>query len=641
MSQVSAPRSRAASPAPASGPSPWRTPAIWTAGAAALVLGLFVAHLVLQGHRLPLGPDGPVYVWWTSTADAAGLDAVRRPGLPGLSLLLGTLLFADPVTLIAALEPVLAVLVGLAGAALVEGALGEDRLRAGLTALLVGAFSAFLAPGWLANLALAGLFLAALAAFSLADRSWRPAGLGAACLVAGGLTHPLFLALALAVLAGALALQAPSALGRIRTGERLWSVGTARVAGAATAAVGLTLVGLAAFAGGDRVPGDSSQDQFFRRLGLRSFLEDRLRERQRRDTRRVRVAAWAGVALSAMLPLVPKPREPGWRFLLTITGAWTLVTAVGLVALWQTDLAPAARLLTFAFFLPLLGGVVTAAALRTRDWRAVVAAAAAAVVVWGGMTAWYRQSPFVTEEELVAVAEASAVAETLPPGTPLAFLVDTRDFAAAFHITRSANVIRAGLPGDRVGESRIVVGSPEDLAAGRVGTGNQDPEYRAIARVYLEEARPVLDEAVVFVLRPFNEPGWGEARDEGTPLGTGAAVLRVPEGIHLAASGDPPPARPGASPWAIGGLAGAALVLLALLGGGWARWGMVGAPAGAVLGAAPAVGAAVSVGATLAADRLALPAAPAGTALAVLLAILGYALALRPRHQAVDAPEDG
>lgn len=641
MSQVSAPRSRAANPPAHPGTAPWRTAALWTAGIAVALVGMFLAHLVLRDHRLPLGPDGPVYVWWARVADAGGLDAVRRPGLPGLSLVLGTVLLAEPVVVTAALEIVLAVATALAGAAFVEAALGEDRLRAAIAAVLVGTFASFLAPGWLANLALVALVLAALAAFSLAERSWRPAALGAACLVAGGLTHPMFLALSLAVLAGALLFLGPATLRRIRTGEPPWSMGTVRVAGAAGAAAGITALGIAAFAGGDRVPGDSSQDQFFRRLGLRGFLEERLRERQRHDTRRVRLATTAGVVLGAMLPLVPRPRGAGWRFLIAVVASWTVITVVGLVLLWQTDLAPAARLLTFAFFLPLLGAAVAAAAIRTRDWRAAIAVVAAGAMVWGGMTAWYRQSPFMSEEELAAVSGAAAALEPVPPGTPLVFLVDTTEFAATFHVTRAANVIRAGLPGDRAHNSWIVVGSPDDLEAGRMGSGNRDPEYRAISRVYLEEARPVLDRAVVLVLRPFNESGFEDARETGRQVSGDAVVLRAPERIRVGASPATPADRPGASPWAIGGIAAAGLVVLALLGGGWARWGLAGASRAAVLSAAPAVGAAVAIGGALAADRLALPAASAGTAAAALFAALGYALTLRARHQAIDAPEHG
>ncbi|MGH7359687.1 MAG: hypothetical protein ACREJR_12815, partial [Candidatus Rokuibacteriota bacterium] len=57
---------------------------------AALAVGLlawllwpFVAH----GLRFPLGPDAPVYLWWTRLAGEEGLSAVgARPGAPALAL---------------------------------------------------------------------------------------------------------------------------------------------------------------------------------------------------------------------------------------------------------------------------------------------------------------------------------------------------------------------------------------------------------------------------------------------------------------------------------------------------------------------------------------------------------------------------
>ncbi|HWO71889.1 MAG TPA: hypothetical protein VNP94_14240, partial [Actinomycetota bacterium] len=56
----------------------------------ALLLGFFLWPFLLHGERFPLGPDGPVYLWWTRLAAHEGLAAVgERPGAPALALALG------------------------------------------------------------------------------------------------------------------------------------------------------------------------------------------------------------------------------------------------------------------------------------------------------------------------------------------------------------------------------------------------------------------------------------------------------------------------------------------------------------------------------------------------------------------------
>ena len=107
-----------------------------------------------------MGPDGPVYLWWSRLAGAEGLSATAdRPGAPALSLVLEGTLALSVVEATAALEVVLGVAVGLASAALVRrraGAVGST-----LAGLLAGAFAVHLAAGYLANLVIAAAFLAA------------------------------------------------------------------------------------------------------------------------------------------------------------------------------------------------------------------------------------------------------------------------------------------------------------------------------------------------------------------------------------------------------------------------------------------------------------------------------------------------
>jgi hypothetical protein len=209
-----------------------------------------------------------------------------------------------------------------------------------------------------------------------------------------------------------------------------------------------------------------------------------------------------------------------------------------------------------------------------------------------------------------------------PPGTPLVFLVDTRERAAAYHVTRAGNVIRMGLPAHRIDDVHLVVGGPEDLLAGRP-TLTGDQEHDAASAFYLREARPVLDTATVLVLERFNAGSFDDALELGEEVAPGVVALA---GETSPASVRTPPE--GVGPWALIGWSAAAVVLLAALGGGWARWALPGCGSAAVLGAAPSIGIAAAVLGAFVADRVGLRPGGAGSvAVVVLLGVAGYAAA--------------
>lgn len=613
----------------------WPAALTWAGGAALVLLAVFLAHPVLEGHRLPLGPDGPVYVWWSRAVEVEGLETVRRPGAPAAILALTALLLSEPLQVVTALETVLAVAVGLAGGALAEAALGRDRVRFAVTALLVGAFAGPLAAGWLANLILAALFLLALAACALAERSWRAIALAGGALGAAGIAHSLFLAVALAIVAGTVVLLAPESLRRIRAGTHPLDTGAMRLSVGAAAGGGGALLALGLLAGGAPVPGETSQDQVFRALGRHGTLTERYRERLWGDARRVAAPAVAA-ALGALWPRTLDRLDANRRrFALALAASWVAITVAGAAALWITGVAPPGRFLTFAYVVPLAAAAAAASMLRAGGWLRVAAAAAAAIVAASSLWGWYRQTPFMSEEEVRAVASAAPVFDALPEDTPILVAVDTEEFAAAFHVARFGNVIRAGIPPERIRDTRLVVGRAEEVLSGRPGTRSEDPEYLGVTERYLERARPILEEAAILMLAPFN-PGFEEAREQGRAVSPDVLVLRAPDGL------DPldarlMDARVGLSGTAWVGLALALSLLLAALGGGWVGWGLPGAGPLAVLAAAPAAGLGVLVLGGLAADRLSLPAGSGGAALAGLLALVGYLLAAR--HRAIEDPE--
>lgn len=604
-----------------------------------MVLAMYLVHPLLAGHQFPIGPDGPVYTWLARLAGATGfLDAPGGgPGVPALTLFFDSLLSTDPVQSVMVLGPLLAATCGLAAAGLLETALGPSAVRSVAAVVLTGAFTAYLAGGWLANVSMVSVFLAALAALALVQRSWRAAWLAATLLMAAGMAHRVFFLLGLTIVGGVIAAHVPLALSDRRQGRRWSETGAIRMTVAAIAGAAGTLLGGILLSLERAVPGDTSQDGFFRRVGLDTLLHDRHRERFLGDAARASVPVALGLGLGAAgLESGPARAGPGRRFLLALAGSWAALTVVGAVTLAITGWGPPNRLLQFAFFLPLAAATGLAVLMRRsaggRSRTAMATAVAAGVLFTAvSMFGWFRQAPAFTDEELAAAGRAGHVVAGLPSGTPLVFAVDTSEPAAAYHVTRMANVLRMGVPATRIPEVRVVVGSPADAAAGSM-TPTGDAERDAIAGAYAREARPILDRAAVLVVRQFNESGWQEAIAEGREVAPDVAVLSGPPLLEPAPL---PIERPsGLGPWGFIGVSLASLVILTVLGWGWSRWGLVGAGPSAALAVAPSAGIALAVLASFLADRLgAAPGSLIATVVVLTLGALGYLVAaLTGRH---------
>ncbi|MGH2764714.1 MAG: hypothetical protein ACRDKA_02200 [Actinomycetota bacterium] len=604
-------------------------------GAVLVVLALYLVLPVASGYRFPVGPDGPVYTWLARWASEVGFQDAPGggPGVPALTLLLGRILGAGALEAVTLLGPVLAATCGLAAAALVHAAVGPGRLRVAAALLLTGAFTAYLAGGWLANVSMVTLFLSALAALAVAQRSWRAVAGAAVMLTAAGLAHRVFLLIGLVILTAVVIVRAPEAVSTIRGGRPFRDTSAARIAAAAFGGAGLALLGFASL-GGSTVTGDTSQDGFLRRAGLRSLLLDRYRERFLGDLGRAAVPLTVGLGLgAAAFEMRPRPEGPGARFLMAVCGAWAVVTAVGVAALAITGWGPPNRLLQFAFFLPVAGALGVAALARTGRLGTAAGVLAGAALVGASMVGWLRQSPAVHAGELAAVAAAGRAVAGTPTDTPLVFLVDTDERAAAYHITRAGNVIRMGLPAERIDDVRLAVGKPDDLLEGRP-TRTGDAEHDAASALYLRNAAPILDRATVVVLERFNAGGFERARELGPEAAPGVVILTGPSSPT---SLGPPPA--GVGPWALAGWSAAAVLVLAALGGGWARWSLPGCGAVAVLGAAPSVGIAAAILGALAADRAGIRPGGLGSLGVVLgFAAAGYLAAARPDRDRRERP---
>ena len=505
-----------------------------------------------------MGPDAPVYLWWSRLAGADGLSAIaHRPGAPALSLVLEGTLALSVVQATAAVEVVLGVAVGLASAALVRraGAVGSA-----LAGLLAGTFAVHLAAGYVANLITAAAFLAAGAL--LDDPRRRAAVLAAIVLAGGGLAHPQFLLVCVAILlvAAAVALRSDRR-------EAFRIAGTA-VGGAAALGIGL----LAVRPGAPPLEVDTSKDAFLRRAGLTSELRSAYLDRfVHRWTRYVQ---WVSVPLAAIGFAAPNGNAG------RILRSWFVLTFVGVAFALVTGWLPADRFVTFGFAIPIL-----AALGLVRLWRRLERRRALAVVVTAALTlamlagsaiAWNRQDPFLSEDEVRALAVANEAVSRHQPGTPLAFLVNEADDTVSFLATRAGNVIRAGVPPDRIRDVVVVVPS----LGGAPASGERGALERLTARdLSAAEARSGR-KAEVIVLTPFDEV------DRPTDTLVVDPSVQVKDIFPV----DPlEPSSAAGITWA----SIAALLLLTVVGYGWARIGLADTVTAAA--AAPAIGAAMLI----------------------------------------------
>ena len=506
-----------------------------------------------------MGPDAPVYLWWSRLAGADGLSAIaHRPGAPALSLTLEGTLVLSVVQATAAVEVVLGVAVGLASAALVRRRAGT--VGSALAGLLAGTFAVHLAAGYVANLITAAAFIAAGAL--LDDPRRRAAVLAAVVLAGGGLAHPQFLLVCVAILlvAAAVALRSDRR-------EAFRIAGTA-VGGAAALGIGL----LAVRPGAPPLEVDTSKDAFLRRAGLTSELRSAYLDRfVHRWTRYVQ---WVSVPLAAIGFTAPNGNAG------RILRSWFVLTFVGVAFALVTGWLPADRFVTFGFAIPILAALglvrVWRRLERSRALAVVVTAALTLAMLAGSAIAWNRQDPFLSQDEVRALAIANEAVSQLEPGTPVAFLVNEPDDTVSFLATRAGNVIRAGVPPDRIRDVVVVVPPLED----GTGSGERGALERLTARdLSAAEARSGR-KAEVIVLTPFDE----------VDQPTDALVVDPSRSVKDVYPVDP------LEPSSAAGIAWASIVALALLtvvGYGWARIGLADTITAAA--AAPAIGAAMLI----------------------------------------------
>jgi hypothetical protein len=575
-----------------------RTDLVALAAVAGGLILWFLGLFVVRGFAYPVGPDGPVYLWWTRLAGHDGLSAVPRPGIPAIALVLQGTLHLPLTAVLSALECVLGAAVGLGSAALVHQHPGASRAGARtdvdhrehratwvVAAVLAGTFAVHLAAGYLASLAFAALFLAAATALAMAtSRATVAAGL---LLGAAGSAHPLFLLLGVPILAVAAAQAWPTDRAEVRR------VAAASVAGCAVFAA----EALALLVGPDQLTVITSRDGLLRTAGLTDVL--RSAYLYRLVHRWTRYVQWASIPLAVYG--LRETRGFARRFLI----AWGVVSLGGILIGLVTGQFPADRFITFGYVVPILAAYGIIRLWRTLATRRVAAVAAAGGVVVamtaGAFIAWARQEPFLPTAGVEAVTEAGRYASAAPPGTPLLFVVNDRDATATFLATQAANVIRAALPPDRIRDASVVVPYPE---AGRPTSR----ERVALARITSKDAREATRAAstppLSFLLTPFDRV------DRPPP-----SMTRVADGVFIERSSTGTGFQPATShpvdllePSSPGQITLAAFAVLSLLfvaGSGWT--GAFARDVVARLALAPLCGMAALVLSGIALERLGMP----------------------------------
>jgi hypothetical protein len=587
----------------------------WLGGLCAVLLVVFLWPYVVDGFRFGVGPDVPVYLWWTRVGASEGLSTIgSRPGAPALAAALGGSLSLSAAAVTAGLASALGCAVGAAAAALVRAAGGRASKAWVLAGLLAGVFSVHLVAGYLGNLVLAATFVAAAACLAGDRRSWSAAAL---LLAGGGLAHPPFLVHAIVVLLGAAALA-----WRAGARDEARDIALSVAAGGLVAGAGV----LATLARPAPIGAETSRDGYLRRAGLDAQLIDAYRERFR--LRSARYVQWISV------PLAVAGTSTADGFLQRFLISWLVVMAIGIPVGYVTGWLPPDRVVTFGFAVPIaaaLGLVWVRRKLSAWRWlaRALVLVLAGWMIV-GALLAWGRQKPFISTREAGLARTAFLLSTYASKGDPVVFIVDDADATASFLGTRAANILRAAADPDRAADTYVFVGTVSDYFADRP-TVRGDPEYDALSRLTLADI-PRKPLSLIFVLAPFyrgGDPGSDRRLIEHEP---GLWVSESLPEFAIAYMRRPLEFGP-SSPLAIASATIAILAMLTVLGLGYALVSFDDRVT--AIATAPAFGAAALTLTAVALDRLGLRLAelPVALAASALAGLGGFALLVVMKRQ--------
>jgi hypothetical protein len=595
-------------------------------GALAAALLLFFLIPTLWRHlQFGVGPDMPVYLWWSRVGASQGLSLVRdRPGIAVMIPVVAGTLHQPLVAATAGIQYAMAASVGVVATALVRGRAHGGRLGWLLAGALAGVFAVHLGGGFISNLAFTLAFFSAGTA--LAVRTRRGTDAAALLLGGAGLVHPQFFVVG----AGILGLTALWSW--FREPEHGWTSDGGRVAVAVAGGGALLGAGmLASMAGPAKLHVDTSKDAFLRRTGLITTLHALYRERFWKNASHY--APW--VMFPAAVAGIPRT----WGFTRRFLVAWAVVTILGVPLGILTGWFPPERIITFSFALPVLAALGIAWLWRlgsrpSSTWIArAVSIAAIAIMIAAAALTWREQGPFMSPDDIRSTTLAGRIASTLPPNTPLVFIVNDTDTTAVFLATHASNVLRAALPPDRVKDTFVYVGDATRFFERRP-TVRGDLAYDTLSRTSLAAIPP--DPVAVFVVREFDR----DARDRLDPrlfAWSDSVATTVPGATDLPAQANE--LHPSSAPR----IAIATLLAATLLWGvgfGWARWTFEDLPTAAAGAPGFGVAALAVVGVVL--ERIGVPLTGAWgpTLVSVMAGGLGYLLlVLQGKARAQPAPQ--
>lgn len=614
-------------------------------GIAALVLVpsfLFLGRYTIEGTGIaPVGSDTPQLVWRSEVVARLGLDALPsyegdthalntnadRPGLPLVLAALSAFTGADARELIYVLPAVAAAAIASAAAALAGAIPRVPWWGIILAGIVTGASVQVVlaANGYLDQLAVEALLLAAAAGALRASAGGPGRALCAASLVAAFLVHWQFAAL-FAGLLGLLAFAClPESLARRGEGGSFVDTPTGRLGVAVGAGLGIGIAALLAGApGAPRPP-----------IGLA-----RGRASDREQARLYRLPATvAAAALGAGSLLVPRG-EPGRRRAAWLLISWALLPAAAALLYAAGRTVPVQRSLSFALAIPLLGALGAVAAigwLRDRGGRLVGAAAALLTVaallasLSLGWEVWRSRRPWSDDRRL---AEFHAVGAYLADaGGPAVIVVDAAARGSirghgGFGTVPVLRRVRAELPAGLALRTTVYLGDPDLLAAGSPTLRPTVPGFDEISRDTWRVVRSLLPQDPVIVILRSRFAGFrGAVRDHPEWMTTPwmAVVSGPPPSSDRAVAPERPSASSLATWWA------SSFVVILLAGAGWA--GRFGDGSLALrMALAPATGLAAITMAGVLVERLGVRmGGPGGVMTVIVLALLGAAAAATGR----------
>jgi hypothetical protein len=624
---------------------------LWGAGAglvALLIMGFYLWIYHARGITVPMGWDTSRYIWRTNLGQQFGVAHLQQHvqagvqadnGRPAFPVLAGMLSSLGPSTFrLAAVIPIAAAAsIGLAAAAFIGATLRRPAWEMALVALGVGTSSLMtrlLGPEtYQDNLMAGAVFLAAAIAITMSVQDRRAI---ISALILFGMVELIhwafFVFLSIAILLTA-ALYLPASWRRWRRKElALWDTPTARLTAVVAGAAAAGAISIFGVLGGVTRPPAVSRSEFLKKL--------------RQDLPLYRFPILLPAAAVGAVSLGLSTRRPGEpsvireriRLVLAFLLSWSAVTLAGYLAYRVLHLlVPAHRFLAFALALPILAmvAVVWLARQAARVAGRIVAVLLALALLaypaflshrqWFSTPAWMDPVKIHQATTTAAYLDATRVA----PGRPVVFIVQSGD---RNYIVLMGHMIRASLPANRMQDVYLYVGSPENYLADQPTLNSP-----RISQHFLQLMEGTYSRnPVAVMLEAFNDTffsAWKAAHPESL-VEPDIAVVRGP----------PPPAAFAAPPspvgqyssFKLGGLAVMTLVLLWLVGMGWAL---------ALLGpwlrtmdlmaAAPAVGigALVLGGAILDRAGLRLRGTTGVIALAVVLAAGWGLFALRSRRR--------